>query len=284
MTSYWSLRRSVESPSTSFGLIVLVELDGLFNSRPASRPSAARPLSSRRPASAQAAEAREPFARAMSSVNGKPGSVSHAGCSHEGRPSCTLSRNPSRRPDRPRRRERPRATLPPASMNRLFNELVCEHGSRLPLRHPPHRHEADAADIAQQAFIEASNAYGDFRGDSKLSTWLYGIALNLVRNYLSRAPEQRYNFVCETALTHHACLQPNPEQIAAQRNHDGAELGAGIAAREHAPDPQSGGHGKPLVRADRRHPGRAAGHRAQPPVTGPRGAQRMEAQGAVLPF
>ena len=103
-------------------------------------------------------------------------------------------------------------------MNRLFNELVCEHGSRL-RRFVTRRigSEADAADIAQQAFIEASNAYGDFRGDSKLSTWLYGIALNLVRNYLSRAPEQRYNFVCETALTHHACLQPNPEQIAAQR-------------------------------------------------------------------
>ena len=112
----------------------------------------------------------------------------------------------------------PQATLPPASMNRLFNELVCEHGSRL-RRFVTRRigNEADAADIAQQAFIEASNAYGDFRGDSKLSTWLYGIALNLVRNYLSRAPEQRYNFVCETALTHHACLQPNPEQIAAQR-------------------------------------------------------------------
>lgn len=112
----------------------------------------------------------------------------------------------------------PDAALPAVSMNSLFNELVCEHGNRL-RRFVNRRigNEADAADIAQQAFIEASNAYADFRGDSKLSTWLYGIALNLVRNYLSRAPEQRYNFVCESALTHHACLQPNPEQIAAQR-------------------------------------------------------------------
>lgn len=112
----------------------------------------------------------------------------------------------------------PDATLPAVSMNILFNELVCEHGNRL-RRFVTRRigNEADAADIAQQAFIEASNAYADFRGDSKLSTWLYGIALNLVRNYLSRAPEQRYSFVCESALTHHACLQPNPEQIAAQR-------------------------------------------------------------------
>ena len=48
-------------------------------------------------------------------------------------------------------------------MNRLFNELVCEHGSRL-RRFVTRRigNEADAADIAQQAFIEASNAYGDF--------------------------------------------------------------------------------------------------------------------------
>jgi DNA-directed RNA polymerase specialized sigma24 family protein len=31
-----------------------------------------------------------------------------------------------------------------------------------------------------------------FRGDSQLSTWLYGIAMNLVRNHLSRSPQRLY--------------------------------------------------------------------------------------------
>lgn len=104
------------------------------------------------------------------------------------------------------------------SIDALFNQLFCEHGSRL------HRfvtrrigNETAAADITQQAFIEASNAYANFRGDSKLSTWLYGIALNLIRNHLSRAPEQRYSFVDETALTNHMCLSPNPQQILEER-------------------------------------------------------------------
>ena len=91
-------------------------------------------------------------------------------------------------PDRPRRRERPSGN----AAARVDEPPVQRTGLRAwqPRRFVTRRigNEADAADIAQQAFIEASNAYGDFRGDSKLSTWLYGIALNLVRNYLSRAP------------------------------------------------------------------------------------------------
>lgn len=47
-------------------------------------------------------------------------------------------------------------------------------------------HKADAEDMAQDVFLEIFRTAGNFRGDSKLSTWLYQIAtnrsLNLIRN------------------------------------------------------------------------------------------------------
>jgi RNA polymerase sigma-70 factor (ECF subfamily) len=45
---------------------------------------------------------------------------------------------------------------------------------------------ADAEDLAQDVFLEIFRSAGNFRGDAKLSTWLYRIAtnrsLNMIRN------------------------------------------------------------------------------------------------------
>ena len=43
---------------------------------------------------------------------------------------------------------------------------------------------ADALDVAQEAFIKAYRAIGNFRGDSAFYTWLYRIAINTAKNYL----------------------------------------------------------------------------------------------------
>ncbi len=81
---------------------------------------------------------------------------------------------------------------PDAALDAVFRPLVAEHRERLVrfvLRHVGHPH--DAEDLAQQAFVEAARTYAKFRGDSQLSTWLYGIAMNLVRHHLTRrAPRQ----------------------------------------------------------------------------------------------
>jgi len=45
----------------------------------------------------------------------------------------------------------------------------------------------EVLDIAQQTFCEALLAYSTFRGQSAVRTWLYGIALNIMRNHLARA-------------------------------------------------------------------------------------------------
>jgi len=47
----------------------------------------------------------------------------------------------------------------------------------------------EAEDMAQEVFVQVFKAVGTFRGDSKLSTWIYRIAVNLCKNrtkYLAR--------------------------------------------------------------------------------------------------
>jgi len=43
---------------------------------------------------------------------------------------------------------------------------------------------AEALDVAQEAFIKAYRALGNFRGDSAFYTWLYRIAINTAKNWL----------------------------------------------------------------------------------------------------
>jgi RNA polymerase sigma factor RpoE len=43
---------------------------------------------------------------------------------------------------------------------------------------------SEAQDVAQDTFIKAYKALGDFRGESAFYTWLYRIAINTAKNYL----------------------------------------------------------------------------------------------------
>jgi RNA polymerase sigma-70 factor (ECF subfamily) len=73
---------------------------------------------------------------------------------------------------------------------RAFNELVQAYEQRvyrLVLRMVGRRDEAE--DMAQEVFVQVFKAIGTFRGESKLGTWIYRIAVNLCKNrikYLSR--------------------------------------------------------------------------------------------------
>ncbi len=46
------------------------------------------------------------------------------------------------------------------------------------------RNQDEIEDVAQEAFIKAYRALGNFRGDSAFYTWLYRIAVNTAKNYL----------------------------------------------------------------------------------------------------
>src|SRR3569832_1191880 len=76
----------------------------------------------------------------------------------------------------------------------LFRQLVSEYGHALHyfvLRRVGN--ETDAAEIAQQAFVEAAVSLTTFRGEARVSTWLFGIATNLARNFVNRSPRRRYD-------------------------------------------------------------------------------------------
>jgi RNA polymerase sigma-70 factor (ECF subfamily) len=100
----------------------------------------------------------------------------------------------------------------------LFRDLIDQHQRRLYrfvikyIDHPD-----DAADITQQAFVEAARTIASFRGDSKLSTWLFGIAMNMVRNYLSRAPHRVYKFETDEVLLSVACSALDPSDSLEQK-------------------------------------------------------------------
>ncbi|MCP5366973.1 MAG: sigma-70 family RNA polymerase sigma factor [Hyphomicrobiales bacterium] len=68
---------------------------------------------------------------------------------------------------------------------------------RFVLRHVPR--PAEAEDLTQDTFLEAFRRLHSFRGDSKFSTWVLGIAFNLARNHRARRPEYRYAMVAEDA-------------------------------------------------------------------------------------
>jgi len=73
---------------------------------------------------------------------------------------------------------------------RAFNELVKAYERRVfGLVFRMLNSRAESEDLTQEVFVQVFKAIGTFRGDSKLSTWIYRIAVNLCKNrtkYLSR--------------------------------------------------------------------------------------------------
>lgn len=71
-----------------------------------------------------------------------------------------------------------------------FNQLVLDYEKQvysLVWRMLGNRHEAE--DMTQEVFVQVFKSIDTFRGDSKLSTWIYRIAMNLTKNrhkYLAR--------------------------------------------------------------------------------------------------
>ncbi|WP_028445541.1 RNA polymerase sigma factor [Chitinimonas koreensis] len=77
---------------------------------------------------------------------------------------------------------------------------------------------AEAEDLMQAAYVEALRCSDTFRGGSKPESWLFGIAMNLIRHHLSRAPERRFKFEDETALDEHVGNSSDPaDEVAHQQ-------------------------------------------------------------------
>ena len=70
----------------------------------------------------------------------------------------------------------------------------------------------EAQEVAQEAFIRAHRALGDFRGDAKLSTWLYAITSRLCLSRLASA-ERRLARRGEETLLRLSDASPRPDAV-----------------------------------------------------------------------
>lgn len=50
----------------------------------------------------------------------------------------------------------------------------------------------DAQDLAQETFLQAFRVLPSFNAQSRFSTWLTGIAFNLLKNHISRSPTKQH--------------------------------------------------------------------------------------------
>jgi RNA polymerase sigma-70 factor (ECF subfamily) len=125
--------------------------------------------------------------------------------------------------DAPRFLDRLRAGDAPA-----FEELVMTYQHRVfgvALRMLGNA--AEAEEVAQEAFVRAHGALGDFRGDAKLSTWLYAITSRLCLNRLATG-ERRLTRQGEDALLRLSDAGPRPDAALERRELESA-LGRAIA-------------------------------------------------------
>ena len=75
--------------------------------------------------------------------------------------------------------EKERAAAFSVIVNR-YSQQIYWHIRRMVLSHD------DANDLVQNTFIKAWTSIDNFRGDSKISTWLYRIAINETLNFLGK--------------------------------------------------------------------------------------------------
>jgi RNA polymerase sigma-70 factor, ECF subfamily len=59
----------------------------------------------------------------------------------------------------------------------------------------------DADDLSQEVFIEVFRSAGNFRGDSKLSTWVYRIAVNKSLNHIRQLKRRNWLHLFEDFFT-----------------------------------------------------------------------------------
>ena len=97
---------------------------------------------------------------------------------------------------------------------RAFDLLVLKYQHKilgLIVRFVHDTHEAQ--DVAQEAFIKAYRALGNFRGDSAFYTWLYRSAINTAKTYLDLESPERSVLRDEIEGTVHRTIQQLPEDL-----------------------------------------------------------------------
>jgi RNA polymerase sigma-70 factor (ECF subfamily) len=86
-----------------------------------------------------------------------------------------------------------------AGDTQLYHELIRPYERSVYMMALSHlKNEADAEDVAQEAFLRAFHHLAGFRAEAKFSTWLIGIALNEARSRLRHEGVIRMESIDET--------------------------------------------------------------------------------------
>jgi RNA polymerase sigma-70 factor (ECF subfamily) len=107
-----------------------------------------------------------------------------------------------------------------AQDHEAFGQLIDRHASSIVnLAYRIVGNQAEAEDLAQEAFIAAFNALRTFRADAKFSTWLYRIASNKCKDWLrvKRPGQGQYDVNADEQLDLHVAEDRTPEQLLSQQ-------------------------------------------------------------------
>jgi RNA polymerase sigma-70 factor (ECF subfamily) len=97
-----------------------------------------------------------------------------------------------------------------ADIHRLFVE---HHKSLLAFISRRMASADEAHDVVQIAFVEAFRCYDRFSGASSMKTWLFGIALNVMRNHRLRSPWRHISPLDDETLAAIGEQAPSPQEI-----------------------------------------------------------------------
>ncbi len=82
---------------------------------------------------------------------------------------------------------------------KVFRELVGQYQVRVVALCLTMLHvREDAEDVAQEVFVEIFRSVGRFRGEAKLSTWIYRIAINKCLNHIRRKQRWKWHLSLES--------------------------------------------------------------------------------------
>jgi RNA polymerase sigma-70 factor, ECF subfamily len=106
-------------------------------------------------------------------------------------------------------------TLTPALLYRRHFQDVCRWVSYLMGPGP------EVEDLVQEVFVIACRRLDSFRGEAKPSTWLYGIARNVVRNHRRRMKIRKFFLAGDTEdIERAAAREPTPLEEVERRERE----------------------------------------------------------------
>ena len=88
---------------------------------------------------------------------------------------------------------------------------------------------SDVEDLAQLAFVNAYKGLAGFRGEAKLSSWLYRIAINVARGHLKRQTRRPAALSVEAQMEEGQLPVDSPRSAATQQELRSRELALALA-------------------------------------------------------